>query len=1492
MKLRISLIAALSCLLDAVLSQPGDCFPRGIPDGRLLYGDILTYNLDYHTIGNNIRFSISSSVDSMGAPPANIEPTFSPNGQNNPLEGQLQGCKSYASGLLENDFVFLCGDKSLTFLTYEKTNGTIRSNKTIVLSKDVQCHSVATSTRISKIFVVCLTPESSNLTLIKVDPVLMQEELAISINPINASVALTKNLRILVDDYKYADSIDTLLYIYENPTGNEKVRFRLIRDRPGNFADGGFFSLDNNNIKGLAGNNLAGFYYSGEKVYIATRNDSGSYLQKCYRTPVYNLYTCDTRTASLGVGNGLLKFNLIDPSRITTNMIAVNNVLMDKIVVGKVDPDEMLYVSTGEFSIAGHSLKSITDAMVVNKDIYIVGPTTDNAGMIDGIIKFKSTSLSYEQSRYPEGSPRLMFVRPDFYNTEFTNLYTIGDGNSNFYFIKKNFMFINTGSFGEEPNYANIDFNISCFADGSDGPFNGSSAFLISTTLKINDNLSLVVPPINAFYGAAAVDVPSDSDNIRGNAPSIAFTSTNATGLKVDIQLSNFATLTKVNVDETLEVTRTKYLGADTYMMATKDKIVLMKTTVKKYNVTLTQLAYSIPLAPNMRFIDAQVEEDSLVFVTSVDIPASPQSGLGQGAMNSETYVQVINITTGTDIIAKTTYKFRSSLGVVKLEYGDALVLVVGGQNVSSPVGINFLRFNLVKKDLPDKFSMAQYLPNHVCPVQLSWAPRDAPVLYIASVCQSDSRDNHIYQYDVNFDDPKKSRINTTYVIEQSTTFHICAQAELVNVIDYDNNVVFSLDPATSEYTKYTLPTKFYNIDTIKWHTCNQDDNIVQVLGVKGNGDQVLVTFRGDDLRIPETRVHSIMPIEGKFSKMASSWTDFNDQVVTIVTDGKTEFSALLLFVDGPHISYNIDDVEKSGNYLVNFSVTLQGDDSQAVPFQTTLNLFDQEGGIKVQLANNNKKPPMDGTLVNLDEYLILTGPYHTTDKSSPVTVYDRITQSSQFSNISVLFDDAIFYRDYVFGYINSNGEAGVRLVRESKPNEPILTLDKITFFTLDYVAKGDNIYFFGIQRVDLGPDTLWCIYTETNGANWTIASTMLKLNDYEFAVFKAGPAKNFLLGLVNNYESYIMQIYGIQVVADKIVMSIPYEQNFEDNVADFDLIATTSDNMLVIVSQEYNKQAYFMWLKLNDGSYVTKEAEVRNGITPNFIESHQGISFECEWVDKESTALCISSGKNAYSYLSRYQLNFSAQNPTDFIVSSKVETIFRNIVNLTPVRAHLNGNYVAFVVKNEMKQSAESLKKPISYFNDPYVVLLYYRNALALPVADGEVPIRDAYKVLVVSDLGVKDNSRLPNLKPRLFLNVNDTMKLGVNVGYKNANLTDSVRVFNLDPLGISVRQNQANGDTQLVFFGVNDLPNKVAMKDVFSFDSGTPDKKKSNKTLLIIIAVVLILVLLLIATAVLIKMRNNKEQAGAEDNALVEGENTMKPGEDHTASGNYSKI
>ena len=482
----------------------------------------------------------------------------------------------------------------------------------------------------------------------------------------------------------------------------------------------------------------------------------------------------------------------------------------------------------------------------------------------------------------------------------------------------------------------------------------------------------------------------------------------------------------------------------------------------------------------------------------------------------------------------------------------------------------------------PKQFSEIMYFSEHICPKGLSWAPRFVKALYISSVCGDKGNDGHVYTVNLDFEKPKYSEIVKTYTVLGSRSFDVCGQNSLINVIDSNKGVIFSFATDLGLTSQEYLPTKVYGIDSIRNYVCDQENGILQILAVMK--DQVkLVTYRADNYNDPLRRVHSIKEVDPATRLIAATFTNEGDQTFTITgVNSLSDIKAVRVSVDGPHLYFD-GTATIAGTYSLKIQVEAPGETSKKYIGTVNFRLEDQKTDLTVALVDKDNKPKVQESQIDLEKYLLITGPYHSLGAKSVegIQLFDRLSPSNQFDTMISLFDNAVLYKDMVFGYKKDGAQVTTKLVQGDKT---IIQLDNTPSTTLFVIPRSsDSVYFFSYVPRPLELDQLISVYTLDGGKTWKTAMMTLQYQGFDYVKIISGGGSSFIFAAANNMQQYSIITMVLTITDDKINQTASFRNALTDNIALFDIVWVGGSNYFLLAGTQFDSLADIFYLQTDD---------------------------------------------------------------------------------------------------------------------------------------------------------------------------------------------------------------------------------------------------------------------------------------------------------------------
>ena len=694
--------------------------------------------------------------------------------------------------------------------------------------------------------------------------------------------------------------------------------------------------------------------------------------------------------------------------------------------------------------------------------------------------------------------------------------------------------------------------------------------------------------------------------------------------------------------------------------------------------------------------------------------------------------------------------------------------------------------------------------------------------------------------------------------------------------------MVFSYDTAGSEDYRVTYPLIEYGLDKILDYNCDQENEIFQVLAQEtSSGRTVLVTYRAESINQPNTRVHSIRPVDPSSKFIASTYSYVDDEVFSIVLSETVDpdsdpFTFYRLYTGAPYFYLDA----KSTAAEMDIKVTYVGffeakDPSQATFVNRTqvLSLKNMPNSIQVKPVGGKLSFPSAQTSINLDNYIQVSGGHvanvEPNDPSNPaISIVNRFSASNQFNNITFEFEQSIMDQNCILGF-----KAGELVLLE---NGTFVTSVKVgSLISMD--SAGDGTTFYALTLTDPDEGVLNNIYTFLNvEGTWTIIKYTMAAGSYVDMRF-------FKLGFMQfGYAAWRESEYLIEVAT--LLINTPPAQGqaytvtemgskfitLKDTILDFAMAYMQRDGYLLVIASEIQSETsnFYLYKVIKDPISGYYKPDFQGDQKLNLVPGTDLVPSEVEYdcvvsPNKNLTVDCIHAETNMYSYYVSYTLTPDTI-PTGKFITATINKKLVNIANTKAIRVRLDLNYSAIILQNIASADKSSIPAD-------YVLAIYAFN------------YQDTFfRILTPQDLGFDNATSLRDLDPCFFTQAGTYgTKLGLNLG-QQSKANSTVKVFNIDGLRLVINKpNELNSNPAIRFFALKSSTTDIGLDTIFD-GIQDPAKKKSHKTLYIILLVVVLLLAVILGVAY-------KMSRGTPDDAELketlqetrfDAENTIKAG------------
>jgi hypothetical protein len=1478
-------------MIGSSLSQ--GCFKKKFESAAALKGDTVALDLDKHAKGNNLTFKIASTEE--GHSIHTLKKTFERVVSTSELSPVAEDCTYVAEGPVEGELFLICDKIKIVKAVLDKSNGKIKTLTSASVNAAWEIKSLQLAAESSVGYALCA--DGNDLQLLKFSTVQFEEPLpnATKITQ-GTKERITGDIRLVLDEGKKAGDSNNFLFIYEHNINGVDVKFRGYRENDkGTMTSLGFFdfSAEVDKIQGIdktTPKKLYSIVPNGESIYFVLKEEkteepkaTRNLAYKCNRSMTNSKLIC-TGNAFITEGNDHIK--IYQGERTSGKSLQFFKVSNTEVVQVGLVPADMTTYELFKLSLEGHKLKSISDFWKSGKNYYITGTTDVEGTDRPSLLKINTNYNFFEEVPEYSLTPGLAYVRKDFYDDEYARWFQFSKGSMKAELIQENVLIINTTSFDAKKK--SITYTITCTAlDKNRAEVTESQTFKIDTMLEVNSEDEIIFSPpseVSAYQGSNVVQLPTNGNDIKGNAISVKAKDL-PEGWTFTADLMEEREVNYIG-SKIVDINDLRYIDGNLYAVVSETQVDFVRCIIGfmgKFDCKNVIPLVSLP--SGFSFFEAKALKNTIVLLTG-----NKTTGVASLEVFS-TYSQ--------KSLAKKTQTIWMSAGELVVNQNEVRGIAIGSDKKDGKSSIFTVSFNVAKLTTVPIPEWTSVLPvdAHICPIDIERGPLDSPYTYISSNCKGDELDRHIYVFNINFAYLSGAALVDTYTISESEKFSVCPQNRLVNVVDYTSNKIYAHDNETNSFTKLYYPFSQYGLTKIVSHSCDENEGILQVLATDAAGlKRWVVTYKANQALIPFGRVHSVVEVGSKLNFLASSFNYENDDSLTLLLGSTTEDNRIFeLEVDGPHMKFSMANSEINGTKDITLEVTFKGskDKDLVLTPKLKLNVVPQ----KTDLTLTSKDPisePLKGP-VNLDKKAIIEGPYYKAGAvSAGVTVNDRMTESTQFNWLATSLNDSCMDGELVFGYkTDDKGLHTIHVLSKEKKDDPELTVEGLKVKAFKCIRSGEKTYFMAHVSSDKLLEAVFLAYKD--GDKWAfqtaeVTDTHDGLEKVRFISLEGNKEPTFVISGTCNKFGYQIISRAFTLSSNALKLGPIFEDRFTDFIADFEVVPLSTKDFVIIVGVQFTSEADFFWVQLDEALGVTMKNKSKSTLVPNVKETHQDIVFDCIPIKDEAKFECVHSGKNMHSYHVVYE--YSLKEDETFIKFAKVQSLLKNVVNLTPIKVDMVStnvsSYVAFTVRNE--NSNANAKNFL--FPEQYLVVVYdlKANPKSVQFNKAEASSIDVYKLLDAASLGVLPSDNLKNLDPRFFLTTDNQVKLGINVGTAQK----SAKVFNLDPLRLvfeDVALVHTASDLKLV--GIDKKPTSIVLKTLFTITN--TEKKKDEKppgkssALYFIIICSMAIVAVLIAVALI--MSSKKGAATTEDDAIDDVERTMKAQDDESGSYHLAK-
>lgn len=1415
----------LTCV-SALKAQSDTCFQTNI-SSRLVYkNDRIVYDLNSITQGTRLKYKVDTPSDA-----AKLQPTFGQLFEGKSIDN-IKSCSEFAK-IDRHEYAYLCDSTKLVFVNLSTVSADLESQKTVDLGKENTCTSLTKSTKRGLVYVVCYSTNIANHTMV-----------ILVVNSKNFEIE--KNLQIeqgkegylsiklkietvTLGDHK--DTYNTKIYVYEDFKITNKFSIGVAEHTAkGELKSLGFYSLDNKNIVGLSSTDL--FYtlkvdHQNVLIFVKDGSDTSNYVQFCpsNKTTAASIVCSPKQSIPfLEVNPAIAVHKYEDQEIIDLVFIVLAN--KTDVQIFTYDPTEESIdpLSGQKISLKSSQLYRAASTYMYNTEVYVLGYTESGQNIV---IKWDFEYMTWEEFLLPDQKIQLAHVRRGTYDTDIDHYIGLEGPQFKFLPISKPLLVLQPYMI-QDSQATSMNVKITC---ESASHKTATQTVVLNFQSKLNGNASFVVPSeIIAYSGSSRIQVPVAVEDFRGNAPTFKVEVDGQKSMPYTVKYQRVLNNLNLMNQSIVDIQDVYYIGEGIYLIESK----LALTSVGCSSLNDTDFGCVVEWTQSKAgktVLDAKmIGQVMLVLLSDIETQETKEKRevtlLVTKYLGEDKY--------STSIVMK---GYSSAVGAIK-QVGDTVYCVIAGDSYTGSVpAINDLFmavYSLSSKSIEPAYQLMA-LKGELCVQEIKFARDHAGVLYVASCC-GDADTSQIYEIRllVVARDAKEvltGSVQRQFSEIQSKVYEMCPTGGVLNVVSFDDAVIWAYDENGSEFTRFAFPIREYGIEKVIDFYCDTEKKLFQVVGTnKDGGNPVLITYRAETQYEPARRVHSVVKLSKTPAIICSSFKQQTNEIDTLLFSSTMDDAILhQIYLGAPWIELNGEQL-KNGEYVV--TLTAEYPDSEGkletVNQKSNLKVKDQE--IKVSITPTQSQQidlPASGT-ITLDEYLTYSGPVVRFDmpENPSAQLLDRLYPSDQFRKLKGIYDKITVDQDFVLAYAKNtislfkNGE----LVEEVASKRNVLALKSL----------GDLQGFVALSK-EQGAANYDLLLIFNLKDTWKTYIHQLKSPDIKNLVVMKSAKGSIFYSCLDGKDQSIRS--GLLNIVDDKLKQIGTEDRIvnQNTVMDFDGVKLNQNDItdyVVIVSiEDQSKNSKLTLYKLDEDTFTRIGIQVGQLVDNSGV--HQTVDITCNVYNASKSQFdCFLAGQNMFSHNVMFEVDFKkaeTEDPENFAIVLFTNNV-KNIANFAPVRSTIMGKYAAVVAKNK---KVDETKKD-SIYSEAYLLLIY----------NMEVQL-DPYKILDYRELGLSKNEDLINLEPVFFTSGSDKkLKLAVNVATEDV----SVRVFNLDDLKLVIAErNNLHLDITFTALQIDGERSIFKLSDVFVLPQPpkpTPSEKKLSIWLYIgIIALVLLL-------------------------------------------------
>lgn len=1473
-------------LLNRISAHNNLCFFSEISTKKSIYKmDVIAYDLATVSTGSDLNFAFSESSKF-----ATIRPTFRESEKHEPLSAELSDC--YAHVAFNNShYMYLCDQFKIAFVGYDEVTGDVIENRNGLLDSSLNCSSLISSKHSSgRIFAICLNYTNKaadgvpDLVIAPIDYTTLLPGVSVSV-PQDSTTAFGGSVQaILFDDYTQTVNL-SYIYVFDPKVGPFQFQMFTQNIATGAVQHTGLFT-SLNDIEGLISpSHLLGMAATNESLLLVLVNASDSanknfFLQGCSpRLSVDKKFVC-TPSQNVSVFPNIdgAKYALhkvagktgeYQVSFANTSLLVAYNVLLD-LSAG--------VSQVAEVDISPSGFDSIRGIFLGNDRIYLTGNTESGSNQV---LVYRTNSGEWEKQVFIQTKTYgVNFIRKGLYDPDVDEHILIYEGKTYYSLVDRPELII----FPFQTSEQSVSVTVEC---SSGGKVINSKQVQLDILQEINQRAYFALPEsIDAYEKSSRIVIPISSSDAAGNAPNF----------KVEFKGGDLQTNLTATVEYIYEVER-KYTGdpvnnvLDLYYLGERGFIAETANSInflKCYTGADSKLGYC-SLLESIKFFNRQVLAGTADENYYMTLEASTYVSGSENQLDSENLHQAKANNVSYTVRPRSEKQqfevaepnLRGIAGTIKLIGTELHAVVVGTFDSESQTQyLLWSIFDMQTYQVKTKFTKLMKFPSNMCIKEVMFSPRTREKLFVSSCCNGNRASSRVYEIDIKIfggrGQPPIATLGRIFSEISSTEFMICPTRDLLAIVDYEGNAVFSFELSGSENTKLQYEARLYGIDEIKHSHCDQENNILQILGVKNKtepGEEKpavkMVTYKIESMNKPQSRVHSVQRLDSavvpQFIASAYNWDE--DHVSTVLMGGSTDnFTLIHLIVTEAPVIYINTSLTTSGNYTATCEAVYPGTEDVSISKPVQLRLVPQRVAVDIKPKSGAIQLPKTGTL-NLDAVLEVVGPVQqfVLTKSAGVGLTDRMYPTEMLSNVTLLFDQIATDGTVVLGYKKEDTLGTMKLLDTITLK---VLFEKPGYSLVDMGAIKGGTGFFALVMPDGAVNPQLLLFVKLLSGKWSSLVYSLQSSGIQSAIVHYAFNNSFVVATYNNEELNINVLLITMKGTDEdnmIFFNHDVNIRYEMDIVDFDFVKldqyTPEKNyspfFLLVTAEVQSTNGQFRMYKINNSTGLAR-LEIAglqdDTLIPGERVVHNQVDFSCESVSpdapftNQSKVTCFHNSENLYSYFVQYNIETINSMQRQKFVNGSIIRKVRNIANLNPIRSAVSGSFGAVVVENRVWST---YAPEDSIYSQSHLLLVYnfdYQD--------------DPYKLVTWKTLGLPTMFDLRLLEPQFFKPTgSSTQKLAVNIGVDKL----SMKVFNLGPLTLVINDGSASNDkVSLVATQIDGTLKSVSSDGIWKWDSSgkTDPADRKKKALMSGVIIIVFSICALVGYVFITKCKGSNDQ------------------------------